>query len=120
MKASTLRRARHALDVEITRASVPTRPPSGWLRAIREASGITRPQLSRRLGVSQQTLAGLEQSEANGSIRLESLRKLADALDCDRGTCSCPVTRTAWKGPFRLGLDRWPSPNLPRCGTPWP
>jgi len=35
------------------------------------------------MGVSQPTVVQLEQSEANGTIRLATLRRAADALNCD-------------------------------------
>jgi predicted DNA-binding mobile mystery protein A len=57
-------------------------PPRGWLRAIRETLGMPRAELARRLGVSGQAVANLEGSEADGSIRLDSLRRAAEALDC--------------------------------------
>lgn len=44
---------------------------------------MTTRQLAARVGVSQSTLASLEKSEANDRITLQSLRKVADALDCD-------------------------------------
>ena len=50
-------------------------PVKGWIRAIREALGMT-------LGVKQPTLHKLEQSEVKGSIELATLRRVAAALDC--------------------------------------
>jgi predicted DNA-binding mobile mystery protein A len=43
---------------------------------------MPRAELARRLGVSGQAVAKLEASEADGTIRLESLRRAAEALDC--------------------------------------
>jgi len=40
-------------------------------------------QLARRLQMSPQGLSDLERSEADDGIRLNSLRKVADALDCN-------------------------------------
>jgi predicted DNA-binding mobile mystery protein A len=57
-------------------------PPRGWIRAIRETLGMPRAELARRLGVTGQAVAKLEGSEAEGSIRLDSLRRAAEALDC--------------------------------------
>jgi predicted DNA-binding mobile mystery protein A len=57
-------------------------PVKGWIRAIREALGMTAQQLASRLGVKQPTLHRLEQSEVKGSIELATLRRVADALDC--------------------------------------
>lgn len=59
-----------------------TPPVKGWIRAVREALGMTAEQLAGRLGVKQPTLHNLEQSEAKGSIELATLRRVADALDC--------------------------------------
>ncbi len=57
-------------------------PPKGWIRAIRDALGMSALQLSMRLGVKPQSIAGLEKSEASGTIQLATLRKAAAALDC--------------------------------------
>lgn len=59
-----------------------TRPPRGWVKAVREALGMTTAQLAKRLGVSQPRVVTLEQAEAKGAITVESLRRAAQALDC--------------------------------------
>jgi len=43
---------------------------------------MTSTQLGRRLGVSQPTALGYETAEASRSITLESLERVANALDC--------------------------------------
>lgn len=58
------------------------RPPRGWVRAIREALGMTAAQLARRLSIAQPSVVGLEQAEASKSITLETLERAARALDC--------------------------------------
>jgi predicted DNA-binding mobile mystery protein A len=58
------------------------RPPKGWLRAIRDALGMTTAQFARRLGVSQPRIIELEKSEANGSVTLNTLQRAAEALGC--------------------------------------
>ncbi len=58
------------------------RPPKGWLRAIRDALGMTTAQYARRLGVSQPRIIELEQSEASGSVTLHTLQRAAEALGC--------------------------------------
>ncbi len=40
-------------------------------------------ELAERMGVTQQTIAGLERSEQRGAIRLETLERAAAALECD-------------------------------------
>ncbi|MDZ7752223.1 MAG: mobile mystery protein A [Gammaproteobacteria bacterium] len=57
-------------------------PPRGWIRAIREALGMTTSQLAGRLGVVQSRVPALEQSEAKKTVTLASLEKAANALDC--------------------------------------
>lgn len=58
------------------------RPPRGWLRAIREALGMTTGQMAKRLGVSQPRVIALEKDEQRGAVTLETLRRAAEALDC--------------------------------------
>jgi predicted DNA-binding mobile mystery protein A len=58
------------------------RPRKGWIRAIREATGITVRDLARRLQRAPSVAAHLEGSEAEYRITLGSLRDAADALGC--------------------------------------
>lgn len=59
------------------------RPPArGWIKAIREALGMSTAQLAKRMNVRQPSVVGLEASEAKGSIELATLRRAAEALDC--------------------------------------
>jgi predicted DNA-binding mobile mystery protein A len=60
-----------------------TRPPKGWIRAIRQALGVSSGELARRLGTSRQLPLQLEKGEAEDRITLRSLRAVANALDCD-------------------------------------
>ncbi len=57
-------------------------PPKGWVRAIRDAIGMTGGQLGRRLGMTAQAVVSLERSEASGKIQLNTLRRAAEAMDC--------------------------------------
>ena len=58
------------------------RPEKGWIKAVREALGMTTAQLGKRLGVSQQRAAMVEKAEADGSITLKSLEQAAQTLGC--------------------------------------
>jgi predicted DNA-binding mobile mystery protein A len=74
------------LDATLARwraAELPARPPSGWLKAIREALGMSATQLAKRLGVVTSTVTRLETSEADDTISLATLRRAAEALDCE-------------------------------------
>jgi predicted DNA-binding mobile mystery protein A len=57
-------------------------PARGWVKAIREALGMTTTQLAQRLNVKQPSVAAIEQSEEKGTIELATLRRVAEALDC--------------------------------------
>jgi predicted DNA-binding mobile mystery protein A len=59
------------------------RPPRGWVRAVREALGISAAVLGGRLGITAGAVIRLEQSEAGDRVQLETLRRAADALGCD-------------------------------------
>ena len=78
-------RARDALDSRLDWLRPVDRfqpPPKGWIRAIRDALGMSGPQLARRMGITQQSVQDMEKSEAAEKVRLETLRRAADALDC--------------------------------------
>ena len=59
------------------------RPPRGWVRAVREALGMSAAALADRLGITAGAVTRLEQSEAAGRVQLDTLRRAADALGCD-------------------------------------
>ena len=58
------------------------RPPKGWIRAIRDALGMTTAQFARRLKIAQPSAVELEQSEAANRITLRTLERAAEALGC--------------------------------------
>ncbi len=77
--------ARSQLDQRFRRLGPPKRytpPVRGWIKAIREALGMSTAQLARRLKIKQPSVVDLEKSEAKGSIELATLRRVAEALDC--------------------------------------
>jgi predicted DNA-binding mobile mystery protein A len=57
-------------------------PVRGWIRAIRQALGMTTAQLAKRMGVRQPSVVALEQSEVRETTELATLRRAAEALDC--------------------------------------
>ncbi|TAK37202.1 MAG: mobile mystery protein A [Lysobacteraceae bacterium] len=63
--------------------ALPPAPAGGWLRAIRQALGMTTRQLAARVGVQLSTLLTAERNEAAGTIGLNQLRRVAAALDCE-------------------------------------
>lgn len=64
-------------------AKLPTRPPSGWAKSIREALGLPGIVLAKRLGITSATLRNLEAAEVRQAITLASLQRLAQAMDCE-------------------------------------
>lgn len=77
--------ARKALDNKI--ASLPPlekmqRPHKGWIKAVKEALGMSSKQLAARLKVSPPRITVLEKSEMDETVTLASLRRAAEALDC--------------------------------------
>lgn len=61
---------------------VAARPSRGWVRALREALGMTTGQLAKRIGVQQPRVIELERGEASGNITVQSLERAAEALGC--------------------------------------
>lgn len=57
-------------------------PVKGWIRAIREALGMSGKQLASRLNVSQPRIPKLEQDELSGVVSLKTMRQAAEAMDC--------------------------------------
>ena len=85
MKKDARKKARERLDERLRVLKPVDRlrpPPKGWIRAIRDAIGMTGVQLAVRLDVRPQTVEAIEKSEARGSIQLSTLRRAAEALDC--------------------------------------
>lgn len=64
-------------------AETAPRPREGWLRALRKGLGMSTGQLALRLGTRQPWVLQLEKAELKDTATLASLRKAADALDCD-------------------------------------
>jgi predicted DNA-binding mobile mystery protein A len=73
-------------------AELSTRPKPGWVRAIRDALGLSVVAFARRLGMSPVGVRKLEIAEASDAITLASLRKLAQSLDCELHYALVPRT----------------------------
>ncbi len=56
-------------------------PPTGWIKAIRSSLGMSLEQLGKKLSVTKQAVAAMEQREKEGSLTIKSLREVAKALD---------------------------------------
>ena len=58
-------------------------PPRGWVRAMRDALGMSAAQLANRLAVSRAAVYQLEERESSRTVSLKQLDKAADAMECD-------------------------------------
>ena len=58
-------------------------PREGWIAAIRKALGMSGSVLAQRMGISQSAQAQYEKSERERSISLQTLEKVAHALDAE-------------------------------------
>ncbi len=85
MKASfrdlRVRQLEKALQPFLGATQVP-RPQRGWLRALRQAAGLSLLEFARRLQITPPSALQLEKSEAEYRITLGRLRDAADAIGC--------------------------------------
>jgi predicted DNA-binding mobile mystery protein A len=58
-------------------------PKDGWVRTIRSALGMSMAQLGSRIDLSQPRIHAIEKAEVDGTITMNTLRKVADALNCE-------------------------------------
>jgi predicted DNA-binding mobile mystery protein A len=56
-------------------------PPTGWIKAIRNALGMSMLQLGKKLSITKQSVQDIERREKDGSITIKALREAARALD---------------------------------------
>jgi len=87
-------------------------PVRGWIRAIRDALGMTGEQLARRIGVQKQRIAALEKGEVAGTATINSIKKVAEAMDCvfvyalvPRDSLEASVERQALKYAEKMHTD---------------
>lgn len=66
----------------LRKASDLLRPPRGWIKAIREALGMTTAQLGKRIGLTQPRVSQIERGEVDGTVTVNTLRQIAEGLNC--------------------------------------
>ena len=79
-------RARLELERQLRpyrRARKDSRPPEGWLRAMRLASGIPAERIAEAMDFTTKMVFQTERSEQNRRISLQQLERMARALECD-------------------------------------
>jgi len=57
--------------------------PFGSIETERVALGIKRSEIAQRLGTPQQNLSQMMRRLKRGAVTVKSIRKIADALNCD-------------------------------------
>ncbi len=77
-------KARAALERDLQRhRDTPTiAPRSGWIRAIRDALGMSTSDLARRVELTKGRISQIERAERERSLTLATLERVAAALDC--------------------------------------
>lgn len=60
-----------------------TPPPTGWIKAVRTALGMSLQQLGNKISITKQSLTDIERREKDGTITLKTLRDAANGLDME-------------------------------------
>lgn len=63
--------------------SVIFRPDGGWIREVRKALGMTLGKLGKICGLAPSTIAQAEHRELEGKVTVETLKKAAEAMNCE-------------------------------------
>lgn len=58
-------------------------PSVGWIRTMRELYGMSTLFLAKKIGIAQSLVSKVESRESEDRITVETLRKFANALNCD-------------------------------------
>jgi predicted DNA-binding mobile mystery protein A len=62
---------------------LPPIPQKGWIKFFREILSMSSRQLGDRMGISQSRVSELEKGETEKTVKLKTLEKAAEALNCD-------------------------------------
>lgn len=79
------RRRRRRLDEEMKpfrRAGRDRHATDGLLRAVRQALGVPVAEIAKKLGVVESVVFALEQNELKNTIRMKTLSRVAEAMEC--------------------------------------
>lgn len=69
-------------------------PERGWINTIRTSLNMTMAQLGTKLNITRQGVKRIEESEANGTITLNSLKDVANAIDLKLVYAMVPLNGT--------------------------
>lgn len=56
-------------------------PDRGWINTIRTTLNMTMAQLGKKLNITRQGVKKIEDSESNGTITINSIREVANAME---------------------------------------
>ena len=59
------------------------KPRAGWVKTLRVALSMSAEQFANRLGLTRARIVQLENAEARDAVTLHTLKKAANALDCE-------------------------------------
>ncbi|WP_395021824.1 mobile mystery protein A [Dongia sp.] len=84
VKQAATRQYQGIVDRVAGRLSSPatTLPREGWIATLRQALGMSRPQLAKRLGVTRARISQAEQAEVSGNVTLKTMHAFAEAMGC--------------------------------------
>lgn len=77
-----LRVFRNATESALDGGNASAMPRTGWIKAIRNALGMSVRQLAGRIGAVPSRISAIESAELTGGITLKTLRQVAEGLDC--------------------------------------
>lgn len=70
------------LDKKVLKFKNFEKPKNGWIKTVRETLKMTISDLSKRVGTKAPVIKIFENNERNGTITLNTLNKIAEAVDC--------------------------------------
>jgi predicted DNA-binding mobile mystery protein A len=83
---SSAKKARETIGKRVSEMRPTSRftpPRLGWVRAVRDALGMSADDLGRRMGITGASVRSIEKNEQAGGVRLSTLRRAAEAMDCE-------------------------------------
>ena len=86
MMKKTQRLRRTQLDrifESATKSPLSKRPKAGWIHEIRSSLGMSMQDLASRMGVIRQRVERIEKDEMLDKLTLETVKRVAEALECD-------------------------------------
>jgi predicted DNA-binding mobile mystery protein A len=99
---------RRQMDAKVAEIRIPANallpPVHGWVRAIRQALGMTLAHVGKRLAMAPKNVSDMERREALGTASIETLRRAADALNCDLVYFFVP--KTSFSGCVELQAEK--------------